>query len=99
MCHVSLVLYLEGTLRLFVFASLSYSLEVLTRDKDWLFTLFLLLLPFLRANRGLVVNFSTGAHLSFASENGKRRLADCEFPTWTLSISYLKSNRTVSCNG
>ena len=86
-----------------VFASLcpchDYSLEMYTRDKDWLFTLLLLLLPFLRANRGLVVNSSTGAHLSFASENVKRSLADCEFPTRTLSISYLKSNRTVSCNG
>ena len=37
-----------------VFASLclchDYSLEVLTRDEDWLFTLFLLLYPFSRAN-------------------------------------------------
>ena len=50
MCHVFLVLYLEGTLPLFVFASLSYSLEVLTRDKDWLFTLILLLLANVNAN-------------------------------------------------
>ena len=64
MCHVSLVLYLEGTLRLFVFASLSYSLEVLTRDKHWLFTLISLLLPNINAYGGLVVNSSTIAHLS-----------------------------------
>jgi len=80
-CHVSLVLYLEGTLRLFVFASLSYSLEVLTRDKDWLFTLFLLLLLFLRANGELIVHSSTGAHLSLIAGNAKRRLADCKCPT------------------
>ena len=49
------------------FASLcpcqDYSLEVFTRDKDWLLTLFLLLLQFLRAYRGLVLNSSTGTHL------------------------------------
>ena len=65
-----------------------YSLEVFTRDKDWLLTLFLLLLQFLRANRGLVVNSSTGTHLSVASGNAEKRLADCEFPTWNPSISY-----------
>ena len=46
-----------------------YSLEVFTRDKDWLFALFLLLLPFWRANRRLVVNTLTGAHLCLFSEN------------------------------
>ena len=56
--------------------------------KDWLLTLFLLLLPFPRANRGLVVNSTTGTHLSVASGNAERRLADCEFPTWNPSISY-----------
>ena len=44
-------------------------LEMFRRDKDWLFTLFLLLLPFPRPNRGPVVNSSTGAHLSLASGN------------------------------
>ena len=81
MCSVSLVLYLEETLLLFVFASLSYSLEVLTRDKDWLFTLFLLLLLFLRANGGLIFHSSTGAHLSLISGNAKRRPDDCKCPT------------------
>ena len=49
------------------FASLhpcqDYSLEVFTRDKDWLLTPFLLLLQFLRANRGLVLNSSAGCSL------------------------------------
>ena len=61
------------------FASLcpcqDYSLEVFTRDKDWLLTLFLLLLQFLRANRGLVVNSSTVTHLSVAPGNAEWRLA------------------------
>ena len=43
-----------------VFASLcpcqDYFLEVFTRDKDWLFTLFLLLLPFWRTNWRLIIN-------------------------------------------
>jgi len=67
------------------FASLcpchDYFLEVFTRDRDWLFTLFLLLLPFQRANRRLVVNSLTGAHLPLASGNAKRRLVDCKSPT------------------
>ena len=58
-----------------------YFLEVLTRNKDWLLTLFLLSLLFLRANGGLIVNSSTGAHLSLISGNAKRRLADCKCPT------------------
>ena len=48
-----------------------YYLKVFTRDKDWLFTLFLLLLPFWRASRRLIVN-STGAHLSLILGNAKR---------------------------
>ena len=51
----------------------NYYLKVFTRDKDWLFTLFLLLLPFQRANRRLIVNSSTGAHLSLVSGNANRR--------------------------
>ena len=54
---------------------LPYSLEMLTGDKDFLFALFPLSLPFERANRGLVVSSSTAAHLSLASGNAKRRLA------------------------
>ena len=51
----------------------NYYLKVFTRDKDWLFTLFLLLLPFQRANRRLTVNSSSGAHLSLVSGNANRR--------------------------
>ena len=80
MCSVFLILYSDR-----VFASLcpchDYSLEMFTIDKDWLFTLFLLLVPFPRANSGLVINSSTGAHLFLASGNAKRRLADCKCPT------------------
>ena len=54
---------------------LPYSFEMFTGDKDFLFTLFLLLLPFVRAKRGLVVRSSTAAHLSLASGNAKRRQA------------------------
>ena len=52
-----------------------YYLKVFTRDKDWVFTLFLLLLPFWRANRRLIVNSSTGAHLSLVSGRANRNLA------------------------
>ena len=89
MCNAALILYSSR-----VFASLcpchDYSLEMFTRYKDWLFTLFLRLLPFWRGNRRLVVNSSTGAHLSLASGNSKRRLADCKYPAWSLSISYVR---------
>ena len=97
MCSVSLVLYLEETLLLFVFASLSYSLEVLTRDKDWLFTLFLLLLLFLRANGGLIFHSSTGAHLSLISGNAKRRLDDCKCPVWSPSVSCFRAMVYAVC--
>ena len=46
-----------------------YYLKVFTRDKHWLFTLFLLFLPFQRANKRLIVNALTGAHLSLGSRN------------------------------
>ena len=52
----------------------NYYLKVFTRGKDWLLTLFLLLLPFWRANRRLIVNALTGAHLSLISGNASRRL-------------------------
>ena len=45
-----------------------YFLKVFTRDKHGLFTLFLLL-SFQRANRRLIVNALTGAHLSLVSEH------------------------------
>ena len=44
------------------------------RDKHWLFTLFLLLLPIWKANGRLIINASTGAHLSLVSGNANRRL-------------------------
>ena len=44
------------------------------RDKHWLFTLFLLLFPFWRAKRRLIVNSSAGAHLSLVSGNANRKL-------------------------
>ena len=44
-----------------------YYLKVFARDKVLLFTLFLLLLPFWRAKRRLIVNILTGAHLSLVS--------------------------------
>ena len=51
-----------------------YYLKVFTKGKDWLFILFLLLLPFWRANRRLIVNALTGAHLSLVSGNANMRL-------------------------
>ena len=49
-------------------------LKVFTRDKHWLFTLFLFLLPFQRANWRLIVNASTGALLTLISGNANKRL-------------------------
>ena len=46
-----------------------YYLKGFTRNKDWLFTLFILLLPLRRGNRRLIVNVLTGAHLSLVSGN------------------------------
>ena len=46
-----------------------YYLKVFRRDKHWLFTLFLLLHPFWRSNKRLIVNALTGAHLSLVSGN------------------------------
>ena len=66
-----------------------YLLEMFTGDKDWLFTLFLLFLPFNRANRMLTVNSSTEAPLSLVSGRANRMVADCKCPAWSLSISYL----------
>ena len=50
-----------------------YHLKMFTRDKDWSFALFLLLLPFWMTNRRLVVNSSAGVHLPI-SGNANRRL-------------------------
>ena len=51
-----------------------YYFKVFIRDKHWLFIIFLLLLPFQRANRRLIVNASTGAHLWLVSGNVNRRV-------------------------
>ena len=53
--------------------------NVFIRDKAWLFTLFLLLLPFRRANRKLTVNALTGAHLSFSPRNAN----SFKYPAWS----------------
>ena len=50
-----------------------------TWDKDWSLTLFLLLLLFWRANRRLIVNSSTGAHLSLVSGN----VNSSKYPAWS----------------
>ena len=64
-----LIFYSNRVLPHFVPAVTDYYLKVFTRDKHWLFSLFVLLLPFRRANRRLIVNVLTGAHLSLVSEN------------------------------
>ena len=46
-----------------------YSLKVFTRDKHWLFTLLLLLVPFQRVNNRLTINGLTGVHPSLVSGN------------------------------
>ena len=51
-----------------------YYLKVFTSDKDWLLTLFLLLLPVQRANMRLTVNILIGAHITLVSGNENRRL-------------------------
>ena len=50
-----------------------------TWDKDWSLALFLLLLLFWRANRRLIVNSSTGAHLSLVSGN----VNSSKYPAWS----------------
>ena len=46
-----------------------YYFTVFTREKYWLFTPLLLLFPFWRANRRLIINSLTGAHLSLVPGN------------------------------
>ena len=82
---VSLIFYSEGSFPLFVLA-LVIPLRCYQKIKTGY-------LPcFCWANGGLVVNSSTGAHLSLASGNAKRRLVDCKCPTWSPSISYLEDS-------
>ena len=49
-------------------------LKVLTREKAWVFTLFQLLFPCWKANKRLIVYFSTGTYLRLVSGNMNRRL-------------------------
>ena len=93
MRRVSLPLY-PGRAFASLCACHGYTLEVFTRDKDWLFILFLLSLPFLRVNRRLVVYSPTGAHLCLTSGNAKWRLPDCKGPTWSVSIFDLTGTET-----
>ena len=82
-----------------------YHLKVFTRNKHWLFTLFLLFLSFQRSNRRLIVNALTGAHLSLVSEHANsvqpeahvfvphepQTGGSCKCLTWNSSISCLMS--------
>ena len=52
MCNASFILY-SGRVLASLCPCHDYSLEMFTRDKDWLFTLFLWSLPFWRGNRRL----------------------------------------------
>ena len=54
-------------------------LKVFIRDKHWLFTLSLLLLPFWRENRRLIVNVLARAYLSLISENAN----SFKYPSWS----------------
>ena len=63
-----------------------YYLKVFTREKHWLFMLFLLLLPFWGAYT-LIVNASTGVHLS--REGKCKQEASCKCLTWSSSIFYI----------
>ena len=64
-----------------------YSLEVFTRDKDWLFTCFCCYSTSKRKWGWLYISQLEPTYV--ASGNEKKRPADCEFPTWSPSISYL----------
>ena len=64
-----LIFYSSRISSLFV---LAMTIKVFIRDKHWLFTLFLLLLPFQRANRKLIVNASTGATYLLSQEMKNR---------------------------
>ena len=107
MCNASFILY-SGRVLASLCPCHDYSLEMFTRDKDRLFTLFLWSLPFWRGNRRPAVN-SVQPHRrqptrllhpwdSPGKNNGvgchcllrKRRLGDCKYPTWSLSISCLR---------
>ena len=100
-CNLSLILYSD---RVFAFfpPCHDYPLEMFTKDKDWLFTLLLFLLPFLRANRRLVVNSSTGVHYHLPQEMQRGSWLIVNFqpaaslsPTSVSSLNHLK--RLLPC--
>ena len=72
-----------------------YYLEVFTREKDWLFILFLLLLPFWRAKKRLIVNSSTRAPLSCLRKCKEE--ASFKYPVWNplLRIPWDANRRPV----
>ena len=74
-----------------------YYLEVFTRDRDWLFTLLLLLLPFWSINRRLTVNSSTGVHLSLISGSANRRLVVSSQYLKATSWCPMKCKQETSC--
>ena len=98
MCSVSFkgewsTLNFTQSFPLFVLAT-TY-LKVFIRDKHWLFTLFLLLLPFWRENRRLIVNVLTRAYLSLISENA----GSFKYPAWSpLLCATWKVNRRPVVN-
>ena len=98
MCIVSLILYSE---RFFFFASLcpwhDYSLEIFRRNKDWLFTLFLLLLPFWIANGAGCKFFNWSPPISYLRKC-KEKLADCEFSVGGHLSSTSGSQEEMKCN-
>ena len=84
-----LLLYSNRVLPLFVLAfgitlsiALSITLRCLQETKTGLFALFLLLLPFQRPNRRLIVNASTRAHLSLVLSNANSH----KCPAWSLLL-------------
>ena len=70
-----------------------YYLRMFTRQKGRLFTRFLLLLPFQRANRRLIVNALTGAHLTLVSGNSN----SFKYPGWSslLRVPWNANRRPV----
>ena len=83
------------TPRPFIPPSSCLYIKVFTRDKHWLFTLFLLLLLFQRANRKLTVNASAGAHLLLVSRNASRRLVNFSTGAYLSFVSGNANRRLV----
>ena len=67
-----LILYSNRILPLSILAmTLTLTIAMITREKHWLFTLVLLLLPIWRANKRLIINALPGAHLTLDSRNAR----------------------------